>query len=45
MPAFLRGVFLLRGIGTLTRLRPATSVGVQPTNRGLYLLRLTTAGR
>ena len=26
-------------------LRPATSVGVQLTNRGLYLLRLTTAGR
>ena len=26
-------------------LRPATSVGVQTTNRGLYLLRLTTAGR
>ena len=26
-------------------LRPATSVGVQPTNRGLHLLRLSTAGR
>ena len=26
-------------------LRPATSVGVQTTNRGLYLLRPDTAGR